>query len=262
MTTPLVLLHGFLGSSADFEPLMDGLMPDHPSVAVDLPGHGPDPEPLPADATFDEVVEGLRAFLAQIETPQIDILGYSMGGRIAMGLLLAEPERVRRAVLVGASPGIEDEAARATRAELDEARAQALETQPFEDWLEDWYGQPLFAPLREHPGFAEVLARRLQGRPEALAQAVRVLSPSRQPPLRQRLATAPVRALLMAGALDERYAASNRALADANPHFESVTVPGAGHAPHLEQPDEFLDAVRHFLDRDGGPADLPLGVRG
>ena len=55
----------------------------------------------------------------------------------------------------------------------------------------------------------------------------------------------------MAGALDERYAASNRALADANPHFESVTVPGAGHAPPSgEQPDEFLDAVRHFLERD------------
>ena len=69
-----------------------------------------------------------------------------------MGLLLAEPERIRRAVIVGASPGIEDEAERAARAELDEARARDLETQPFEDWLEAWYGQPLFAPLRGDAG--------------------------------------------------------------------------------------------------------------
>ena len=250
MSVPLVLLHGFLGSAADFEVLMDGLMPDHPSVAVDLPGHGPDPEPLPDDATFEEVVEGLQAFCSQIETPQIDLLGYSMGGLIAMGLLCAEPERIRRAVLVGASPGIEDEAARSERASLDAARAEALEAGPFETWLDQWYAQPLFAPLRASDAFADMRARRAMGRPEALAQALRVLSPSRQPPLRQRLATCPVPALLMAGALDERYAASNRSLADANPLFESVTVPGAGHAPHLEQPDDFLDAVRAFLDRD------------
>ena len=229
---------------------MDGLMPDHPSVAVDLPGHGLEPEELPEDATFDEVVEGLAGFIEQIETPQIDILGYSMGGRIALGLMLAQPERIRRAVIVGASPGIEDEEARHERIHVDEARANALESEPFERWLEAWYAQPLFAPLRASTAFPAMAERRAQGHPEALAKTVRVLSPGRQPPLRQRLATCPVRALLMAGALDETYAASNRLLADANPQFESVTVAHAGHAPHLEQPDDFLHAVRSFLDAD------------
>jgi 2-succinyl-6-hydroxy-2,4-cyclohexadiene-1-carboxylate synthase len=248
--TPLVLLHGFLGSSADFHPLMDGLLPEHPSVAVDLPGHGPEPEMLPDDATFEEVVEGLGEFIAQIETPQIDLLGYSMGGRLAMGLMLAEPERIRRVVLIGASAGIDDAKARAARAALDEERAHSLAHAALPAWLDAWYAQPLFASLRHAPGYEAMLARRCEGHPEALAQALRLLSSGRQPPLRQRLATCPVRALLMAGSLDERYAASNRALADANPLFESVTVPEAGHAPHLEQPDDVLFAVRSFLERD------------
>jgi len=248
--TPLILLHGFLGSAADFEPLMDGLMPEHPSAAVNLPGHGVNPDPVPEDASFDQVIAALGQFMAQIETPQIDLLGYSMGGRLAMGLMVADPRRFRRVVLVGASPGIEDEAARATRIEVDAQRAAQMERGPFEAWLDGWYAQPLFAQLRAAPGFDEMLAHRRQGDPAALAQALRMLSPGRQPPLRQRLATCPVPALLMAGAHDETYTRSNRELALANPQFESVTIADAGHAPHLEQPDEFLRVVRSFLERD------------
>lgn len=248
--TPLILLHGFLGSAADFEPLMDGLMPEHPSAALNLPGHGADPDPIPENATFEEVVAALEQFIAQIESPQIDLLGYSMGGRLAMALMLADPHRFRRVVLVGASPGIDDEAAREARRQADDQRAAQMERGPFEAWLEAWYDQPLFDQLRRSPGFDAMLARRGQGRPEALAQALRTLSPGRQPPLRQRLATCPVRALLMAGVHDETYMRSNRALALANPQFESVTLQDAGHAPHLEQPDEFLRVVRSFLEHD------------
>lgn len=250
MTTPLLLLHGFLGSNGDFDPLMDGLMPEHPSVALNLPGHGATPEELPVGVTFQEVVEGLGAFAEQIETQQIDLLGYSMGGRLGFGLMLRQPERFRRVVIVSSSPGIEDDEERAARVETDKTWAQALESESFEAWLEKWYAQPLFETLRASPGYAAMLERRLQGRPETLAQALRLLSPGMQPPLRQRLATCPVRALLIAGSLDTKYAESNRALAEANPQFESVTLPGAGHAPHLEQPDAFLHAVRSFLDRD------------
>ena len=250
MSTPLVLLHGFLGSAADWEALMDGLAPDLASLALNLPGHGTDPDPVPEDATFEEVVEALHTFLAQIETPQIDLLGYSMGGRVALGLMTADPERIRRAVLVGASPGLDEEVEREARTVADGALADALEEGPFEAWLEAWYEQPLFDDLRSAAGFGDMLARRRTGRPEALATALRALSPGRQPPLRQRLATCPVRALLISGARDAKYTALNRGLAQANPLFESVTVPDAGHAPHLENPDAFLHAVRTFLERD------------
>ncbi|MDA1195533.1 MAG: alpha/beta fold hydrolase, partial [Planctomycetota bacterium] len=143
----------------------------------------------------------------------------------------------------------DDERARVARCGLDATRAAALRATPLEGWLASWYDAPLFATLRAHPAYPVVLARRRQGQPAALADALEAFSPGHQPALRKPLATCPVPALLVAGALDLTYAASNDELAAANGLFQSVRVPGAGHAPHLESPDEFHAAVREWLDR-------------
>lgn len=245
---PLVLLHGFLGTGADWHSLRAALGTERTYLAPTLPGHGAEPAPVPEDD--DDALLGVVAFLlAQAPPEPFDLVGYSMGGRLALALLAAAPERVRRAVIVSASPGLEDEGERAARRELDRVRAAALRALPFELWLETWYGMPLFDALRASPAYPGMIERRLQGRPDALAAALEAFSPGRQPPLRQRLATCPVPALLMAGSLDAKYVASNRALAEANPAFEAMTVADAGHAPQLERPDEFHDAVRRWLDR-------------
>lgn len=244
---PVVLLHGFLGTGADWHPLRAALGTDRAYLAPTLPGHGAEPAPIPTDDEdiFGAVVEGL---VAEVPPEPFDLVGYSMGGRFALALMAAAPERIRRAVVVSASAGIEDEGARAQRRELDRVRAGALRSLPFELWLETWYGMDLFAHLRASAAYAPMLARRLEGRPDALANALEAFSPGRQPPLGKPLATCPVPALLMAGSEDAKYVASNAALADANPAFEATTVANAGHAPQLERPDDFHDAVRRWLD--------------
>ena len=248
MTKPaVVLLHGFLGSGADWHPLRAALGTGRAYLAPTLPGHGADPAPVPED---DDAFLGVVAWLlAHAPAEPFDLVGYSMGGRFALALMAAAPERVRRAVIVSASTGLEDEGERARRRELDRVRAAALRSLPFALWLETWYGMDLFAPLRASPAYESMLSRREEGRPEALAAALEAFSPGRMPPLGQRLATCPVRALLMAGSLDAKYVASNAALAEANPAFAATTVDGAGHAPQLERPDEFHDAVRRWLDQ-------------
>lgn len=244
---PVVLLHGFLGTGADWHPLRAALGTDRAYLAPTLPGHGAEPAPVPED---DDAFLGVVAFLlAHAPAEPFDLVGYSMGGRFALALMAAAPERVRRAVIVSASAGIEDEGERAARRELDRVRAAALRTLPFELWLDTWYGMELFAPLRASDAYAPMLARRREGRPEALAAALEAFSPGRQPPLGKPLVTCPVRALLVAGSRDAKYVAANAALADANPAFEATTVADAGHAPQLERPDDFHDAVRRWLDR-------------
>ncbi len=243
---PVVLLHGFLGSGADWHPLRAALGTERAYLAPDLPGHGPNPPPVPDD---DDAFLGVVAFLlAHAPQEPFDLVGYSMGGRFALALMAAAPERVRRAVVVGGSPGIEDEGERARRRELDRVRAAALRALPFDAWLETWYALPLFELLRASDAYDGMLQRRLEGKPDTLAAALEAFSPGRQPPLGKPLATCPVPALLMAGSLDSAYVASNAALAAANPAFEATTVAGAGHAPQLERPDDFHDAVRRWLD--------------
>jgi len=245
--TPLVLLHGFLGCGEDWRTIMRDVLRDRPCFAIELPGHGAEPTPLPAD--FEACVRWLAEGLETTVAHRCDLLGYSMGGRLALALAARCPGLVRRVAVIGASAGLGDAAAREARRALDEQRAVALERGPFTSWLEAWYGQPLFAPLRASAGYDAMLERRQRGQPASLAAALRVLSVGCQPPLGHRLAMTSVPLLLVAGAEDVKYTASNRRLASRRPGIDALTVPGAGHAPHLEQPDEFRRALGPWLDR-------------
>jgi 2-succinyl-6-hydroxy-2,4-cyclohexadiene-1-carboxylate synthase len=249
---PIVCLHGFLGCAEDWRGLIDALSPVRRCVAFDLPGHGARPEPIqPGPTSFVEAVAGIADRLEAAGVDRFDVLGYSMGGRLALGLVAEAPERVRRAVVVGGSPGIDDEIARRTRKREDDFRAREMGRGPFEDWLDAWYAQPLFDGVRAAPAYPAMRARRLTGRPDALAQALRALGPGVQPPLAHRLKQTTVPLLLVAGALDRKYVALNRGLAAAGATIRDLVVPGAGHAPHLETPDAFLTAVREFLVAPG-----------
>ncbi len=244
--TPLVLLHGFLGSAADWDALDFG---DRETLALDLPGHGENTETIaPGPRAFGEAVAWLANEIEGRFDSEVDVLGYSMGGRLAFGLMVDRPELLRRAVVAGGSPGIDSEIDRRTRKRDDDFKARQLEKGPFARWLDDWYAQPLFGGLRSTPPFVPLRARRLQGDPVRLALAMRALSPGMQPPLRHPLAGCPVPALLIAGSRDTKYAESNRNLAEANPQFRDVVLQDAGHAPHLETPDAFLAAVNAFLE--------------
>ena len=257
MRAPLILVHGFLGSCEDWKPVLDCLPNDQEGHAPILPGHAGIPLDLfPGPHTFDAAVGWLASTVEAYRSGDLnphqgggpcDVLGYSMGGRLALGLMIERPDLVRRVVAVGASAGIEDLDERAARAALDEQRAREIEEGPFEAWLERWYAQPLFDGLRDTQGFEALLARRRQGQPRALAEALRMMTVGRQPPLGHRLAETEVPLLLMAGSEDAKYTASNSALAARSPSIQAVTVPGAGHAPHLEQPDEFSRLLRLFL---------------
>ncbi len=247
MSTPLVLLHGFLGCGQDWRPLMQDLARDRSCIAIELPGHGSKPSRVHPDfdTTVNWLAEGIETTIAE----RCDVLGYSMGGRLALGLAAACPGLLRRVVAVGAGAGIGDPVARAARAAQDDDRAAALEAEPFEAWLGAWYGLPLLAGVRALPAYEAMIGRRLQGDPKALSSALRALSVGRQPPLGPQLAAGRVPLLLMAGSEDAKYVASHRELAATSPLIEAVTVQDAGHAPHLEQPDEFRRAVREWLDR-------------
>ena len=108
--TPLVCLHGFLGCAEDFGVLFDALRDERRCIAFDLPGHGESPAPLPmTDPVFEATCELVMQWIDETLEGPFDLLGYSMGGRLAYGLLANAGVRVRRAVILGANPGLEDE---------------------------------------------------------------------------------------------------------------------------------------------------------
>lgn len=244
----LVFVHGFMGGPADFMPMVARLDARFRCIAVELAGHGEVALPG-APLTLANLASQLRdEVLKPLKNPVL--IGYSMGGRLALQCALDYPESVATLVLISASPGIEDGAARRERRAQDELRAERL-CQDFDAFLQDWYRLAIFARLGATPGFAAMLARRRQQNPAALARVITELSPGLQPSNWQRLdvlrAGTPATLWLM-GADDAKYHALGERLA-ADGHAVRV-VPNAAHALHIERPDWMARQLKDLAARD------------
>lgn len=220
---PLVALHGFAGTGATWAAV------EPRAVAPDLPGHG---AARLAEPTFERCVE-----LVLAAAPERFVLaGYSMGGRVALHVALAAPERVRRLVLVSTTAGIEDDAERAARRAADEALAAEFERLPIEEVAERWVSHPLFA---RDPPAARALQRVdvLRNEPTGLAAALRGIGTGAMPPLWDRLGALAMPVTVLAGERDAKYVALGERLTAALPAAELRVVPGAGHGLPREVPD-------------------------
>jgi 2-succinyl-6-hydroxy-2,4-cyclohexadiene-1-carboxylate synthase len=233
----LVLVHGFTQTGRCWGPVATDLATDHEVVRVDAPGHG-------ASSTF---FAGLRtgARLIADQGGVATYIGYSMGARFLLHLALANPELVRGLVLLGATGGIDDPRARAARAAADEAMADRLEREGVDAFVDAWLQQPLFAGLSPAMQFRK---ERSVNTVDGLANSLRQAGTGSQDPLWDRLGRLDMPVLAMAGGLDTKFTAeAERLVATIGSNASLAIVPDAGHAAHLERPDEFLAAVRPWL---------------
>jgi 2-succinyl-6-hydroxy-2,4-cyclohexadiene-1-carboxylate synthase len=242
----LVLLHGFTGSVATWEPARALLAARHRVVAIDLPGHGGSPPP---DGRLPHVAHQLVETLDRLGVERAAWLGYSLGGRAALHVALAHPTRVDRLILESTSPGLADPVARTTRASADDLLALRLEREGLEPFVDAWMAQPLFATQRRLT--PEVLTRqralRLEHDPAGLAAALRALGAGRQAPLWDRLPTLCLPTLVLTGEDDHRYRAIGAAMTTRLPDARLAVIPDAGHTVHLENPVPFWSMVEAFL---------------
>ena len=247
---PLVLLHGFTGSAANWAPHFAAFAQRFTVYAFDIIGHGQSDAPVDLmHYRMEQSVEDLSALLDRLDLTSIALLGYSMGGRVALHLALAVPERIRALVLESASPGIADPAERDTRVRADEALAASIERDGLEAFIDRWQNLPLFASQQRLP--LEVRQRqravRLANRPIGLANSLRGMGAGAMTPVWDRLETLAVPTLLLAGALDAKYVAQGEAMAKLLPHATRLVLPDVGHTTHLEAPELFERTVLDWL---------------
>jgi 2-succinyl-6-hydroxy-2,4-cyclohexadiene-1-carboxylate synthase len=255
---PLLLLHGFTGSSLSWDPaIVQRLGRSFRVLAPDLPGHGlsPVPEPDPADQDAGYGIEWLAAELRRLMegggAERFSVLGYSMGGRVALAMAVAFPESITALILESASPGLEDEEARADRRRSDEQLARAVMERGMDWFGEHWRSVPLFETRR---GLPEAVSARLDAilllnDPAGLAFALRRFGTGVQPSIWNDLSRVQAPTLLMAGAVDKKFARINRAMAPEIDGSRLVVIPGIGHTVHLEAPDLWADLVSLHLQR-------------
>jgi len=244
---PLLLLHGFTGNRGSYSHLRPRLVEHADVVVVDLPGHGE--SPFPEDTTFSSTLEALVALLDALGFGEVDVAGYSLGARVALGLAVAVPGRVRRLVLESGSPGLRRRHDREMRRRTDESLAARLESEGVEPFVDAWEALPIFAGVRSLPGEvqAAVRARRLSGHPEGLALSLRRLGLGTQPNYWPELPRLRTPTLLLTGARDAKFTALARRMAAELPLVWGHVFPNVGHAPHLESPEAWAREVTGFL---------------
>ena len=247
---PLVLLHGFTGSAASWRAHLGAFRDKFETLAVELLGHGASDSPAdPARFRMERCVEDLAAVFDHLGLQRVNLLGYSMGGRVALHLTAALSERIGALVLESASPGLAGQAERQARVASDEALANLIEQQGLEAFVEHWSQLPIFASQALLPEVVrdDLRAQRLSNNPRGLANCLRGLGAGVPPSLWDRLNEVRTPALLIAGGLDPKYVTIAQAMADALPAGRLGILPGAGHAAHLEQPEAFDRLVLEFL---------------
>lgn len=239
--------------------MLDGLAScAGPPLLLDLPGHGRHAGLVGAWRFTLEAVEAEVDAVAGSEP--LDLVGYSMGGRLALAYACRHPGRVRRLVLESASPGLRTGEERVARRLEDEALARRIEAGGIPAFVDEWERLPLFASQASLP--PELRARqralRLANAPASLAAALRGLGTGALPSYWGSLGTLDLPVLIVVGTHDPKFVEIGRRMAAALPDARLVEVPDAGHTVHLERPDAWLDAVSGFLS-DGGVGIGPPG---
>ena len=237
MTPAALLLHGFTHTGSSWDPVLAALGERYRVVAPDIRGHGAAASITPV--SLDAVIgDQARAAPASRYT----LAGYSMGGRIALHTALAMPERVRRLVLIGASPGIADPDKREERRAADEALAAEIESLRIEQFATRWAQTPVLAGLPEDV-LKRIHADRLRSTPAGLARALRGLGTGVLPSLWDRLGELSVPVTLVVGDRDHKFRAIALEMAALIGAAEVVVVPGVGHAVHLEAPARVAEII-------------------
>jgi 2-succinyl-6-hydroxy-2,4-cyclohexadiene-1-carboxylate synthase len=226
----IVLLHGFTQTGRSWEPTIAALGERYRALAPDIRGHGSAASARPAD--FSSV----HGDVLSLTHGSFALAGYSMGGRIALSIAVAAPERISRLTLVGASPGIADPGDRRSRRTADEALADRIEEEGIEAFAESWSSLPLFAG--QSPAVAEAAhAMRLAQSPAGLAAALRGLGTGVMEPLWDRLPQLAIPVTLVTGERDAKFQGIAKQMAAALPDAMLHVVPAAGHAVQLEAPE-------------------------
>lgn len=230
------LLHGFAGDPRNWDEVIDAWATREAPIAVPLPGHGGGP----VLATWEDNLNAVAGAIAGCEV----VVGYSLGARVALGLVASG--RCGHGVLIGVNPGIGDHE-RAQRREFDAAWTRLLREEGVAAFHEAWSKQPLFATqAREKPDKLEARRRRrLQLDAEQLARSLEVMGLANMPDYWSALPAHRDRIALIAGADDPKYVAISAGLPAAS--FE--TIPSCGHDPTLEQPRELAAAIARAIDR-------------
>ena len=255
---PVTLLHGFTQSGSSWLETISKMPGGWMWIVPELRGHGETRTHPGAPCSMDACTADLEMLWDHLGVARTHLVGYSMGGRLALHVAARRPERILSLLTIGAHAGLE-EGAREGRRHGDEALAARIEKEGLEAFVKYWSSLPLFAGLeRRGPAFvAQIQAARMSNHVAGLACSLRGMGAGAMKPLWDDLARVTFPCTFVAGQLDHGYVSSARRLAGTVAHGRVEVVPRAGHTVHQERPEAFARLLQDHLASASGSEASP-----
>jgi len=248
---PLLALHGFAGDMSTWAKFVPEAAKRYTVITIDLLGHGGSDAPSePERYRIDHTVQDVPAAIRELGFSKTSLLGYSMGGRIALAAALLVPDLCDTLVLEGTSPGLTSPKARVRRQIRDEALAELIQRDGIEAFINHWEKQPLFRTQQSLPPEIrkQIRSLRLKSNPIGLVNSLRAAGLGVQPPFSDSLSTLKIPVLCVVGEYDRKFTVIARRMCSKLRNGRIAVIPGAGHATHLEKPQDFNKVVLEFLE--------------
>jgi 2-succinyl-6-hydroxy-2,4-cyclohexadiene-1-carboxylate synthase len=240
-----------MGSGLDWQDIVEPLSKEYYCLAVDLPGHGlTKVHGSITDYSMESFARSFSVFVKKMNINRPILLGYSMGGRMALFLSVYFTNLWSAAIFESATPGLRQEKQRVERRAKDGKIIKKLERENLEYFLKDWYQQPLFKSIKNASGFDSLITKRLDNEPEELIKSLKMMGVGVQPSLWEACSKIKIPVLLLAGEFDRKFCNIIQDMKTINPEFEISFVNNAGHNVHFEQPELFYRHINKFLNRN------------
>lgn len=252
---PLILLHGFTGDSSTWNPFCKSWSNHSRLIMIDIIGHGKTESPEESNRYHIlSVADDLHSLMEQLGIEKADILGYSMGGRLALTFAVRYPHRVRKLILESSSPGLMLEEERQERRIQDEKLAAFILEKGIEPFISYWENIPLFLSQQTLPKSVRdhLREQRLKNSKIGLANSLIGMGTGAQPSWWDELEYLSHETLLITGSLDQKFCEIAKKMKIKIKNCRWININGCGHAIHVEEPKKFGTIVSGFLSHSIG----------
>ena len=247
---PVLLLHGFTGSMNTWNAFIQDYKQSFQFISIDLLGHGLTETPTDASRyEIHEAARDIKDLFISLDIQSAHILGYSMGGRLAIGFSVLYPEFVQSLILESSSPGLEDEKERRIRVDSDAQLALKIREYGIERFVDEWEQIPLFASQKRLSDAKKAAIRqeRVSHTSLGLQNSLLGMGTGSQPSFWGELQKMNFPVLLLAGELDQKFVQLARKMQNCLKIVHFKTINDTGHAIHVEEPEIFGRIVSEFI---------------
>ena len=248
----IFFLHGFTGSSEDWNFVLPGIDRRFNKFTIDLIGHGKSDSPNDKSLySWELQVEQINKIISHFTEDKVIVAGYSMGGRLALSYAQTYPERILGLILESTSPGIKEKQKRENRIKEDEKLAEFILSHSIEEFINMWVDKDIFTTqLRfSEERRNEIKKAKMQNNRIGLSNSLKEFSTGKMPYFYEWFKNFNVSTLLLTGQLDTKFTSLNTSIVNKFPAAEHKIIKNAGHNVHLEEPEKYLTAVNNFLGK-------------